>query len=136
MKHDTDPFNRWEASQVFVKDLILGTACNGASDDTRVEIFANALREILEKSTSDPALLGEILVLPSETELWEGQPVINVDAIHKSREIVREQIAILLKSQLLKVYEALSTDEPYKYNASQVGKKTPKKFSSLLPHRT
>ena len=123
MKHDTDPFNRWEASQVFVKDLILGTACNGASDDTRVEIFANALREILEKSTSDPALLGEILVLPSETELWEGQPVINVDAIHKSREIVREQIAILLKSQLLKVYEALSTDEPYKYNASQVGKR-------------
>jgi len=123
MRHDDDPFNRWEASQMLAKRLIFRTIDDGAPKNRNIKIYTESLRELLEDEKTDPALLAEILGLPLETELADMRKPVNIDGIHIARETIRKQIANKLEKQLFSLYERHTTQKTYRYTAIQVAQR-------------
>ncbi len=95
MQHDTDGFNRWDAGQqlsVQVLQEMIGQYQRGESlaMDSRL---LTALASVLDNTELDPAMVAEMLSLPSEAYLAEISEVADVDAIHAAREFARKQLA-------------------------------------------
>ncbi|QGZ30685.1 aminopeptidase N [Stutzerimonas stutzeri] len=108
MQHDSDGFNRWEAGQqlsVQVLQEMIGQHQRGEAlqlDPRLVE----ALRSLLQDESLDPAMVAEMLSLPSEAYLTEISTVADVDAIHAARDFARERIATALFDLLWARYQA------------------------------
>ena len=64
--------------------------------------------------------------MPSERMLAEQTDTVDVDAIHRAREILRRRIATELKSELLNAYDANATEGAYAPNAADSGKRAVK----------
>ncbi|MEB2869274.1 aminopeptidase N [Pseudomonas rhizosphaerae] len=108
MQHDTDGFNRWDAGQqlsVQVLQEMIGQYQRGESlaMDSRL---STALASVLDNTELDPAMVAEMLSLPSEAYLAEISEVTDVDAIHAAREFARKQLADGLFDALWARYQA------------------------------
>ncbi len=108
MQHDTDGFNRWDAGQqlsVQVLQEMIGQYQRGESlaMDSRL---LTALASVLDNTDLDPAMVAEMLSLPSEAYLAEISEVADVDAIHAAREFARKQLADGLFDGLWARYQA------------------------------
>ena len=108
MQHDTDGFNRWDAGQqlsVQVLQEMIGQYQRGESlaMDSRL---LTALASVLDNTELDPAMVAEMLSLPSEAYLAEISEVADVDAIHAAREFARKQLADGLFDALWARYQA------------------------------
>lgn len=125
-KHDKDAFNRWEAGQKLALNIMLALISE-LKRDAKLEVpdeLIELYRSILEDNVSDEFLLAEMLVLPSEKYVGEQMEVIDVDAIHQVRELLRVIIAQQLQSQFLALYErnhALTRE--YKFSMQDVSKR-------------
>ena len=96
--HDPDGFNRWEAAQSLAVDVLQGLirihqAGRPLLLDQRL---LDVHRAVLEDTALDPAMVAEILRLPSESYLIELADVADVEAIHHVREWVRKELATAL----------------------------------------
>ncbi|MCP4126005.1 MAG: aminopeptidase N [Gammaproteobacteria bacterium] len=102
MAHDSDGFNRWDASQ----RVSLGILMNVVNDPdyTPAPGFIAACREALIDTESDQALLAEILTLPAESYLGDQMGSVDVVAIHNSREALKLLLAQELKDDFFRVY--------------------------------
>ena len=108
MQHDTDGFNRWDAGQqlsVQVLQEMIGQHQRGESlaMDSRL---LTALASVLDNTDLDPAMVAEMLSLPSEAYLAEISEIADVDAIHAAREFARKQLADGLFDGLWARYQA------------------------------
>ena len=108
MQHDTDGFNRWDAGQqlsVQVLQEMIGQYQRGESlaMDSRL---LTALASVLDNTELDPAMVAEMLSLPSEAYLAEISEVADVDGIHAAREFARKQLADGLFDGLWARYQA------------------------------
>ncbi|MFZ3183568.1 MAG: aminopeptidase N [Pseudomonas sp.] len=107
MQHDSDGFNRWDAGQqlaVQVLRELIGQVQRGEPlllDQRLVE----ALRTVLTNESLDPAMVAEMLSLPSEAYLAEISEVADVDAIHAAREFARKQLSEALFEPLWQRYQ-------------------------------
>ncbi|HRE55761.1 MAG TPA: aminopeptidase N, partial [Candidatus Competibacter sp.] len=108
LAHDRDDFNRWDAGHTLALRTILGLV-----EDRRLnreprlpESFSAAFERALQ-SDVDPALLAQVLSLPSESYLAEHMAVVDVDGIHAAHTLVRRTLAHRLRSRFLQRYEAL-----------------------------
>ncbi|ASJ88894.1 aminopeptidase N [Pseudomonas aeruginosa] len=107
MQHDSDGFNRWEAGQqlaVQVLQDLIGQQQRGEQpvlDDRLV----TALRSVLTNEQLDPAMVAEMLSLPSEAYLTEISEVADVEAIHAAREFARQRLADELFEPLWQRYQ-------------------------------
>ncbi|SEE08023.1 aminopeptidase N [Pseudomonas coleopterorum] len=118
MQHDTDGFNRWDAGQqlsVQVLQEMIGQYQRGESlaMDSRL---LTALTSVLDNTELDPAMVAEMLSLPSEAYLAEISEIADVDAIHAAREFARKQLADGLFDGLWARYQAnreVSRSTPY-----------------------
>jgi aminopeptidase N len=128
MQHDSDGFNRWEAGQqlsVQVLQEMIGQHQRGEAlqlDQRMVE----ALRSLLEDESLDPAMVAEMLSLPSEAYLTEISEIADVDAIHAARDFARQGIATALFDLFWKRYQAnreLSRQTPYIAEASHFARR-------------
>jgi aminopeptidase N len=117
MAHDSDAFNRWEAAQRFAR-LIVDAALK-ESNATPALTAATALAD----TEADPALIGDMLALPSESDLAEQQEVVDVDAIHAARESLKRAVAEALEAPLAARYDALRVEGPYDHGPAQSGKR-------------
>lgn len=124
MAKDSDLFNRWDAGQQFATDVLLALIKDA---NTPVPIaFIDALRGYLVDETADKAFVAKAFVMPSERMLAEQTDTVDVDAIHRAREILRRRIATELKSELLNAYDANATEGAYAPNAADSGKRAVK----------
>jgi len=108
MQHDTDGFNRWDAGQqlsVQVLQEMIGQYQRGESLSMDPRLLT-ALASVLENPQLDPAMVAEMLSLPSEAYLAEISEVADVDAIHAAREFARKQLADGLFDGLWTRYQA------------------------------
>ncbi|NBA94296.1 aminopeptidase N [Pseudomonas sp. R5(2019)] len=108
MQHDSDGFNRWEAGQqlsVQVLQELIGHYQQGQAlvIDQRL---VTALASVLGNHQLDPAMVAEMLSLPSEAYLTEISEVADVDAIHAAREFARKALADQLFDALWARYQA------------------------------
>ncbi len=123
--HDTDSFNRWQATQDLFTQIIL-KAVGDLKNNNAVELdqeFIDALAKSLNDKNLDKALIGEMLVVPSEGVLGQHSTPVDVDAIHKARKLVLQGMASALKDDLIKAYKECQTNEVYQYNAVAVARR-------------
>ncbi|MCW8193334.1 aminopeptidase N [Proteobacteria bacterium 005FR1] len=126
MRHDGDGFSRWDASQSLgirvIEDVMKAYPdAESAKVDPRL---AEAYRDLLENTGLDAAMVALMLRLPSEAYLSEISDCVRPDAIHASRDRVREHLARELREQLTAVYERLNVDEEYEPSAEQIARRS------------
>jgi aminopeptidase N len=131
MAHDPDPFARWESGQGYALKVMLALIAEHRAgralrlDDGLVEAFASTL----DDATLDNEFVAQALTLPSETYVAEQMAEIDVDGIHAVREFLRTALGERLGDMWLETYRQLQTDEPYRFEAAQVGRRTLKNLA-------
>jgi len=122
MQHDSDEFNRWEASQRYAVNIMKRLAEDHQQGKKLVICaeFVHVLGDLLEDESLDKAYIAELLTLPSETYMHQQMAMVDVDAIHAVREFCKVQVADQLSEQLLKHYSQYQSDEPYSLAATAI----------------
>jgi aminopeptidase N len=110
MANDTDEFNRWDAAQtLFIKEIkqIINSMQNNKNLSVSLNLIT-AFKKALINKTTDHAFLSKVLFLPMETEIKDHFDIIEVNAIHKARFFLKQEIAKQLKNQFWDVIELCS----------------------------
>ncbi len=125
LAHDSDDFNRWDASQQLATRLLqkLITGVQQGEPLSVDRLFINAMGSLLQDTSLDKALVVEVLQLPSEGYLAELAEVADPEAIHAARQHLRASIAQALRDQLIKTYQDNNSNEAYVYNAWAAGRR-------------
>lgn len=125
MKHDSDPFNRWEAGQRLAIKLILTLIedWQAGREPLLNEDFVEAVAALLDDQTTDRSLIAEALTLPNEDYLAELIEPVDVDAIHAVRSFVRRSLAERLYDRFLAVYQSHHDRGAYTLNAEAIGRR-------------
>ena len=127
---DNDPFARSEALQELGVSHLVGTANGELSVDDRAASEAaiiGAFRSSVADGALDDAMRGELLLLPSETYLFEvmatGARLADPGAIHAAREGLKAAIGTALAEELLALHaraSAVALDDPAGRGARKV----------------
>jgi len=140
MEYDTDPFNKWEASQLLAKKVLLeSTEAFKASpdaapelDDTFLKAFRGSLTETIGgldgsgAKVLDLNLAAYALTLPSLSELLDSAEVpVDPLAIVAARKHVKQTLAAAAKTQLEKVYHLTAPEDgaPFSVDGAEVGRR-------------
>lgn len=122
VQHDDDAFNRWEAMQrlalIEIERLIADPDSNNVSSN-----FLETYGNVLEDTTTNPALLAQILVLPSESFISQRMDIIDPDIVHQRREMVIQQIANAHKSALYERYIECHANSSGEWTQAQAGQR-------------
>ena len=128
--HDDDPFARSEALQELAVGHLVGTAGGELDSDAQAAgeaAIIGAFRSSLADNALEDAMRGELLVLPSETYLFEamatGTRKADPGAIHAAREGLKAAIGNALASELQALHaraSAMTLDDPAGRGARKV----------------
>jgi aminopeptidase N len=125
-KHDPDGFNRWEAGQGLALEMLQGMIDIHRTD--RPLLLDQRLRDVfhtlLTDSELDPAMVAEMLKLPSEAYLVEVSEVADVDAIHSVREWARAELANTLADIMWPLYKKLDDGATYTPDAAAIARRS------------
>jgi aminopeptidase N len=116
MKHDRDPFNRWEAAQTAGRSLIEDamTAIRSGSARPPVDPFSDALGNVLRDAGLDQGFKAMMLSLPAEAEIATAiGKDIDPDLIRAAREWLREEVGRFLMPLLQNLWHQTDLSSPY-----------------------
>ena len=100
---DTDPFARYEAMQ----DMMMRALAAGArGEPVDAEPLIRAVAATLQSHALDAAFKGEAILLPSESLIADRMDVVDPEAIHASRELLREAIGRELSDALVAAHRS------------------------------
>lgn len=102
MAHDSDGFSRWDAAQMLHLRVLLQRVADANS--ALPDGYLDAVRKALLDKKSDPELLSEVLLLPSESYIGDQMEIVAVDAVHYAREALMTEIAAALRSEFMEVH--------------------------------
>ncbi len=105
LKHDTDPFNRWEAGQRLALNRLLACIKDGGVLQLD-NAFIDAMRSLLRDPQLDAAFKELALTLPSEIYLAEQLNPVDPQRIHAVREAMLLQLAQALRDDWGWAFEA------------------------------
>ncbi len=126
IRHDNDPFNRWQSIQTLAMTLLTdGTqAVRDGAAATVDRGFLAALDAAAGNSELDPAFRAMLLQLPSETDIAREIGIdVDPDAIATARNAIRATIADRLKGTFVALYETVVDNGPYSPDAVAAGKR-------------
>lgn len=107
LRHDSDPFNRWEAGQRLSLRRALAFIQAPPQDPIALDAaYIDALRGVLRDGRLDAAFKELALTLPSESYIADQLDVIDPQRVHAVREALREQLAHALHDDWLWAFEA------------------------------
>jgi aminopeptidase N len=125
LRHDNDPFNRWQAAQTVAMRLLVGLS-QSSHDAAGLDGFASALLTFLDgEALRDPAFAALVLTLPSEADIAQeiGRDV-DPDAVHAARTRMRRHVGAHLRARLLPLRDTLATDGPFSPDAASAGRRS------------
>ncbi|MCG6967238.1 MAG: aminopeptidase N [Chromatiaceae bacterium] len=126
MANDSDGFNRWDAAQTLTRRVLLEMAdqfrrgVEMSAPDGLVEAFRSALTS----EQAGPALIAEVLSLPSIGYLGDFLDVVDVDSLHLARETLRVILGRRLNDELHAIYHDLQDDGPYRPTPEAIGRRS------------
>ena len=124
LAHDTDAFNRWEASRDLARGCLFDMVTEGAGPDMA---WIDALEQVIRDGDLDPAFRALMLSLPTQSELAQMLHAKGVtpdpDAIHAAAETLRNAIAERWSSLLPELMAATRVTDRYSPDAKQSGKR-------------
>ena len=101
---EADPLTRWEAMQQLSRLAVLA-----GDEQTQARIaLASAQADLLDDAQADPAFIAECLMLPDVWDLSSDLPLLDIDALWRSREAVLNALAHLQADRLRSRYDALT----------------------------
>jgi len=109
-RHDSDPFNRWQALQDVAMALMLDAVRNGGTlaDTEATTALADALGDTLENDNLDSAFKAHALALPSEANIAQTLAHdVDPGIIHSVRRDLLKMISTALSDKLQHAYAAL-----------------------------
>ncbi|MCD8526008.1 MAG: aminopeptidase N [Alphaproteobacteria bacterium] len=105
MVHDSDGFNRWEAGQTYMLNVINGMIDGGnAVPEKFLSAYGDMLRRASDKS-ADKALAARALSLPDVSRIGQTRDVVDPEAINAAREAVLYAIKGTYKERLKALYD-------------------------------
>ena len=121
---DSDPFARWEAEQLFAKQLIFKLVDNYSEEkplkmDDR---FVKSFQKIIQGSYKDPWYEATLLLLPSESYLMQFIKKMDIEVLFKVRQFVKKTLAMALVDDLKRSYRNHQL-VGYEYHRADVGKR-------------
>ncbi|ABA88893.1 aminopeptidase N [Syntrophotalea carbinolica DSM 2380] len=123
--HDSDPFNRWDAAQQLVTQVIMRGVDRMADGQAfMVEpVLIDAFRQVLHSSSKDRGLAAQMLMLPSENYLVDQRLRIDIDGICTVRRKLREALSDALHDEWASVRQACikDTSAGYGFSPEEVG---------------
>jgi aminopeptidase N len=128
---DTNLFNRWDAATRLAGEVILeiADALQNKQSPSIDELYLDAVAVSLQGNIDDPALLALSLQLPAETTLAQEMAVIDPDALHEARQLVKKELAKGNKQQLLTLYHSHKDDGAYAVTPEAMGRRSLKNIS-------
>jgi aminopeptidase N len=125
MRHDGDPFNRWQAAQTYATNLLTEAARNGDPGRTsgkEAARLAQALASTARDETLRAAYRAEFLKLPSESDVArELGANVDTDAVREAREALRAKIGTEIGDTLAELYETAAPQGPYSPDPDSAG---------------
>lgn len=126
LSFDSDCFNRWQAGQTLLLEFMLKgveQAHHGERPSFPAELL-DAFARLLADAHDDPAFVAEAFVLPGETYIAGQVEVIDPDAIHKTRQSLRQELASALNSHMRSAYDTFTVPGEYRPDAESAGRRS------------
>lgn len=122
MRHDSDPYNRWEAGQRLTLRRFLA-ALHAGQPLVLDPAFIETMRVVLTHPELDPAFKALALTLPEESYIAEQLNVVEPQAIHAAMLAAHAQLASGLRDEWAAAYASNQVDEDYTPGAASAGKR-------------
>jgi len=125
-RHETDPFNRWEACQQLCTTqlLRLESSIRQGQQASVAPQLLETLAAVLTDQAEDPALRALALSLPAEAYLAEQVDEIDPASIHAARQQLRQAIAAALHEDFFDVWHSADPDPVYLLSAEDMAKRS------------
>ena len=123
LRHDSDPFNRWEAGQRLAIRLTLQALDHERTGELLSPAYVEAMREVLSHPELDAAFKELVLTLPSEAYLAEQAAVVDPQRIHAVRESMRLQLALALQPEWEQAWHTSQDTGAYVPDAHSSGRR-------------
>jgi aminopeptidase N len=125
MRRDADGFVRWDSAQTLATRVIHGVEehLQAGTEPAVDPRLVAACADLLQDDSLDPAMVAEMLRLPSEDYLAEQASqsgTADVDTIHQARNTVRRVLGEALAPRLRELYDTLDCTAAYAPNAQQI----------------
>lgn len=123
-RHDSDPFNRWQALQDVGMALALDAVAGKPWSDAAVAALSQAMSDTLASEALDNAFKALALSLPDEQLI--GRTIgrnIDPDKIHTVRKRLLQAVFEPLAEQMLSTYNALASSAPYAPDPASTGRR-------------
>lgn len=131
MAMDNDDCNRWDAAQTlfFAETKKIVKAIQANQKPKVSSLLIDAFGKALTNKDADRAFLAKMLSIPLETEIKDHFDVIDVDAIHAARALLKKTIAIQLKEIFCKTVEICSKADPFSLSQNAMADRSLKNLS-------
>jgi len=122
IQFDDDPFVRWESMQQRMLPELLAQYKSGRVSGNLPKSLTQIVKSILSSSNTDPAMLAELLTLPSESYLSDFCHPIQPTLLRKIRENFANQLAQNFEHEWLRLYQE-NHSSTYVLNGEEAGKR-------------
>ena len=113
MGRDGDAFCRWDAAQIFARQILLDAVARGDAAGPIDPRFVEAWGRILGDERLDGSLKALMLTLPDERVLGQAMDVVDPDGLHAVRERAVTELADAHAKALDDTWEALAPEGAY-----------------------
>ena len=120
---DSDGVVRWQA----LRELFFRAFDAAKRDEPAASALHQALNALLADHTTDPALIAQMLMLPSYAELADREPVIEAVAIADARDAVLLNLATANAAAMMGRYgveRSALADVPYSMHADAIARRS------------
>ena len=102
LQHDSNLFNRWDASQTLGSRVLLqlAAAFRSGAELQLPTILIEALRAVLRDDSVDNAVRARLLQLPDIAYLQEQVEIVDIDALVAAQRFLRKQLSVALYDDL------------------------------------
>ena len=124
MTHDTDGFNRWQASQDYAMRLLVGAVktLRKGERPSKPSAYCTALAAVLADESLEPAYVAQVLAVPSESDIARVLARdVDPTLVHRARRWLRKAIGTELGAHLVEIYDANDSGRRYSPDAKSAG---------------
>lgn len=125
MAHDSDEFNRFEASQTLagmvLHKLIDSVEANGPMSLSQT--YLKAFTKVLSDTQMDMSLKADSLTFPSVSLLMQERKVLDVEAIYMAKNFLKRELARELGGDIRVQYDALNKSVAYDISSESIARR-------------
>ncbi len=131
IRADSNLFNRWDAATRLATEVILDIAEKLQNGELPIleDLYLDSVSGALNGKIEDPALIALALQLPSETTLAQEMDIVDPDAMHKARQLVKKTLAQRNRERFTALFYDNQETSAYTITPEAMGRRSLKNIS-------